>query len=333
MVGNLKQVARVAQVSIATASRVLSGSTYPVSDELRARVMAVAEELDYVPNMQARALIQGNTRLVGMLVGEVGDPYFDAMINGTHRVAAADGCLVTILGTGREAARELESFRLLQSHGASTIIVAGSGLDDESYSRKLNDRIRRFTGTTVLIGRHHVDADLDPIRVTVDNVQGGRLLGEHLASLGHARVGVLSGLADMTSTIDRISGLTEGLGHAPRVLEVPPTRDGGFNGAQELLAAEPGLTAIVGTADQMAIGALAYCTEHNISVPGELSVAGCNDIWVAKEVTPSLTSIHVPLNEMGATALRLALEEDGAREQSFEASLMVRDSTGPVRTP
>lgn len=329
---NLKLVAKTAQVSVATASRVLSGSDYPVSDALRARVLAVADELDYIPNAQARSLIQGNGRTIGMLVGEVGDPYFDAMIHGTHREATDEKCLVTILSTGRHPTRELESFRLLQSHGAATIIVAGSGLEDADFQAALSARIRGFRGTTVLIGRHEVDADVDAIRVEVDNVDAGRLLGEHLRELGHQRVGVLAGRAEVSSTGDRIKGVELGLGVAPVVLEVEPTRDGGYDGAGQLLGEHPQLTAIIGTADQMAIGAMAWCADHGVSVPGELSVAGCNDIWVGRDLTPSLTTVHMPLTEMGSAAVRLALDLDGSgrRSMSFPVEMVVRGSTGPA---
>lgn len=331
MGGNLKQVASLAGVSLATASRVLSGSDYPVSAERRERVLAVAAELDYIPNAQARSLTQGNGRTVGMLVGAVGDPYFDAMINGTHRVAAEEACLVTILSTGRERERELESFRLLQSHGSSIIIVAGSGLDDPEYQSVLSARIRGFSGTTVVMGRHELDEGVEAVRVEADNVDAGRVLGAHLRDLGHRHVGVLSGQAGVSSTRDRIQGLGEGLGQTPRVLEVPQTRDGGYAGTGALLDRDASLTAIVGTADQMAIGALAYCADHGISVPADLSVAGCNDIWVSRDVTPSLTTVHIPLDEMGAAALRLALVSGsaGKQRQSFPVQLVVRQSTGP----
>ncbi|TBT83021.1 LacI family transcriptional regulator [Propioniciclava sinopodophylli] len=333
MAGNLKQVARAARVSLATASRVLSGSTYPVSPELRERVLAVAAELDYVPNAQARALISGNARTVGMLVGEVGDPYFDAMIDGVHRVAAEEGCLVTIIGTYRDTEKELASFRQLQSHGASIIIVAGSGIEENEYRTGLETRIESFAGMgrVVVMGRHHLNPTLNVIRVEADNRGAGRLLGEHLRALGHTHVGVLSGRANVTSTIDRITGLTEGLGRRPLVEEVPQTRDGGYAGAAALVRQDPDLTAIVGTADQMAVGALAYCKDHGISVPQDMSVAGCNDIWVSRDLTPSLTTVHFPLAEMGAAGLRLALATPvgGAGSQTFKVHLVARGSTGP----
>lgn len=334
MRSNLKQVARQAGVSLATASRVLSGSTYPVSEELRERVLSVAEQLDYVPNAQARALISGNGRTVGVLVGQIGDHYFDALIGGIRRVAVEESYLVTTLGTERETAREMASFRQLQSHGASIVIVAGSGLDEEEYVSALDARIRSFarTGRVVVVGRHGLAEDVPVIRVEADNVDAGRLLGDHLRELGHRRVGVLTGLRTVTSTIDRVAGITEGLGFQPEAIEVPQTRDGGYAGVERLVRTVPGLTAVIATADQMAIGALAYCRDHGVAVPGGMSVAGCNDIWVSRDLVPSLTTVHIPLEEMGAAGLRKALSaENGERSRErFPVHLVVRDSTGPA---
>lgn len=331
MGGNLKQVARQAGVSLATASRVLSGSSYPVSAELRERVLSVADELDYVPNAQARALISGNARTVGVLVGQIGDHYFDALIGGIRRVAAEESCLVTTISTERDTERELVSFRQLQSHGASIIIVAGSGLQEEEYRTGLEARIRSFasSGRVVLLGRHDLPDDVPAIRVEADNRGAGLALGRHLRSLGHERVGVLTGLRGVTSTIDRVQGFVEGLGVEPIVVEVAQTRDGGYLGMGTLLAAEPDLTAVAATADQMAIGALSYCRDHGISVPADMSIAGCNDIWVSRDLSPSLTTVHIPLEEMGAAALRLALAADngGHVRQEFPVQLVIREST------
>lgn len=331
MGGNLKQVAREAGVSLATASRVLSGSSYPVSAELRERVLSVAEALDYVPNAQARALISGNARTVGVLVGQIGDHYFDALIDGIRRVAAEESCLVTTIGTERDTERELVSFRQLQSHGASIIIVAGSGMEDAEYRSGLEARIRSFAtgGRVVLIGRHHLPDDIPAIRVEADNVDAGRALGAHLRALGHDRVGILTGLRNVTSTIDRVRGIAEGLRTEPVLVEVPQTRDGGYIGTGTLLRTDPDLTAVAATADQMAIGALSYCRDHGIDVPTDMSVAGCNDIWVSRDLSPSLTSVHIPLEEMGAAALRLALsaQNGGQARQTFPVQLVTREST------
>ncbi|GLY71561.1 LacI family DNA-binding transcriptional regulator [Amycolatopsis taiwanensis] len=336
MAANLRDVARRAGVSVPTASRVLSGADYRVSDDLRARVERAARELDYVPNAQAQALLQGNAGTVGVLAGDVRDPYFSEIINGVHAAATVRKLLVTICNTDRDVARELEYFRLLQAHRTGIVIIAGSELDDETYKRGMAARSRSFQnsgGRVIAVGNPFLEAD----HVLVDNVAGGRALGEHLVALGHREIGVVAGDAKVLSTVDRIAGLREALEGAGGMVHVrygSASREGGYAGAQELLKDHPGSTAIVGSADQMAIGALTFLRHAGRTVPGDISIAGFNDIAGCEDVVPALTSVRLPLTEMGAIALELATtpappDKPLVRELSTE--LIVRESTGRAR--
>lgn len=332
---NLKDVAQAAGVSLATASRVLSGSNYPVSAESRRRVEAAATELDYIPNAQAQGLLRGNPRAVGVVLGgDVGDPYFSEMIDGLQTVATELQYLVTVVNIRRSIRHELDAFRALRAHRVGIIILAGSGLAQADYGPSMTKALSAAIDageTVVTIGRHELGVDV--AGVSVDNEEAGMLLGDHLKQLGHRNVAVLSGKADLTSVIDRIEGLRRSLGRGLVVREVPPTRDGGWGGMEALLADHPTLTAVVGTADQMAIGALAWLREKGIPVPQHISVAGMNDIWAARDLTPSLTTVRLPLAEMGATALRLGIAALGGRisHSRLPIELIVRESTGPAR--
>ncbi len=328
---SLRDVAQRAGVSVATASRVLSGSDYPVRASLRDKVEEAAAALDYVPNAQAQGLLAGRTNTVGVLVGEVGDPYFATMVNGIHDVATEQGLLVTICGTARDMDRELAYFRLLQAHRTGVVILAGSGIIDEAYATAMASRTRSFVasgGRVVAIGDPAAQVD----RVLVDNKAGMRLLGDHLVSLGHRRVGMVAGNPGVASTQERIAGLREaieGAGGEVHVRHVAQTREGGELGTAALFADHPDLTAIVGSADQMALGALAHVRERGLRIPDDIAVAGCNDISGARDAYPQLTSVRLPLREMGATALRLALAEpsDEPVVRTFEPTLVVRGST------
>ncbi|MGP9744099.1 LacI family DNA-binding transcriptional regulator [Brachybacterium sp. AOP29-B2-41] len=334
----LKDVAQRAGVSVPTASRVLSGSSYPVVEELRLRVRQAAEELDYVPNAQAQGLLRGNTGTIGVLVGDVGDPYFSEIVNGIHERATVENLLVTICHTERDPDRELGYFRMLQSHRAHSVILAGSGLNDESYRAGIDARVRSFRaagGHVVAIGTPVVAVD----RVLVDNRDGGRMLGRHLIDLGHRDVALISGPATLVSTEERLGGLKEALDEAGARLIIhhgPSTRDEGYRAAGELLARHPELTAITGTADQMAIGAMSQLRDQGRSVPEDISVAGFNDIAVSRDLSPSLTTVRLPLREMGSAALDIALSVDREIdahpvERQLGVELVVRGSTGPVR--
>src|SRR5699024_4473910 len=173
----LKDVAQRAGVSVPTASRVLSGSDYPVLPELRRRVEVAAEELDYVPNVQAQGLLRGTTGMIGVLAGDVGDPYFSEMINGIHEVAFQRRLLVAICQTQRDIEQELAYFKMLQAHRAAVVILAGSGLDDEDYRRRVAARTTSFLSTggrVVSIGTPVADVD----NVRVDNTAGAMDLAQ-----------------------------------------------------------------------------------------------------------------------------------------------------------
>lgn len=336
MTVNLRDVARRAGVSVPTASRVLSGSDYPVAEGLRDKVVEAAQELDYVPNAQAQALLSGDPRTVGVLVGTVDDPYFSEIVNGVQDVATARHLLVTICNTDRNLDRELEYFRLLQAHRTGYVIVAGSGLVDEDYIAGMDARIRSFTasgGRAVAIGHPQVPVD----RVVTDNTGGARALGRHLLDLGHRQIGVLVGMATVGSTIERVEGLRSVVEPAGGVLHLrhgDPTRDAGYSGAGELLAEHPEITALVGTADQMAIGALSWLREHDRSVPADVSVAGFNDIAVARDL--QLTSVRLPLRQMGSAALELALTpapDQELIETALPTELVVRATTAAPAPP
>lgn len=341
MAVTLKVVAQRAGVSVPTASRVLSGSAYPVVDELRERVLAAAEELDYVPNAQAQGLLRGNTGIIGVLVGDVGDPYFSEIVNGIHERATAQNLLVTICHTERDPKRELGYFRMLQSHRAHSVIIAGSGLSDEEYRQGIANRVKSFRaagGHVVGIGTPVVEMD----RVLVDNRGGGRLLGRYLAGLGHREVALISGPEALISSRERYEGLKEAFDEVGARLIVhhgPPNRDEGYHAAGALLRGHPGITALIGSADQMAMGALAQLRDHGRSVPEDVSVAGFNDIAVARDLSPSLTTVRLPLREMGMGALDLALrrgatgdEGEATVERHLGVELVVRQSTGPARS-
>ncbi len=328
---SLRDVAERAGVSVATASRVLSGSDYPVRATLREKVQEAAAALDYVPNAQAQGLLAGRSNTVGVLVGEVGDPYFATMVNGIHDVATEQNLLVTICGTARDMDRELAYFRLLQAHRTGIVILAGSGMIDETYATAMAARTRSFVasgGRVVAIGDPAAKVD----RVLVDNRAGMRLLGDHLVSLGHRRVGMVAGNPGLASTQERIAGVREAIENAGgevHVRHVPQTREGGLDGAAALCAEHPNLTAVVGSADQMALGAMQFIRDQGRRIPEDVAVAGCNDISAAQDAYPQLTSVRLPLREMGATALRLALADASAEPVTrlFEPTLVVRGST------
>ncbi len=332
---NLKTIAEKAGVSLATASRVLSGSDYPVKDELRERVLQVAQELDYVPNANARGLLRGRSQTVGVLVGDVSDPFFSGMIGGIHDVAGKAGYMVTTVNTYREPGAELDIVRRLRAQRVDILILAASGLADPIHTESMQRSLRAFVEdgkSVVLIGRHEVAGDFPASRVEFDNRLAAREVAEHLQGLGHREVAVVAGNSRLLSIADRVAGFRDVLGESLVVVEAEPTRDGGYEACGAILDDHPRVTAIAATADQMAFGVLARLRERGVQVPGQVSVTGFNDIAFAVDTVPALTTAHLPLREMGRSAMELGLRglEGGHDRVDTKPQLVVRGSTGPV---
>lgn len=332
----LADVAARAGVSLATASRALAGRD-GVSEELARHVREVSQELGYVANPYARTLAGGATSTVGLIVHQIDDPYFSEIASGVIEVAAEQGLLVQIAHSGRDPENELRQLRHLIAQRVGIILIAGSGYDDPAVEAQARDELAGFQrggGRVAVVGRHALGVDA----VVPDNEAGGRALGAHLLSLGHRRIAVAAGTPGLTTVADRLAGVIAALtaaGHPPDALSVVHsdfTRDGGRVAAERILGAYPESTAIVALNDAMAIGVLSVLRSRRIPVPDRISVVGFDDVSVAADLAPSLTTVRLPMTEMGRMALQLALKPRATRprRRSTGHTLIVRDSTGPA---
>lgn len=332
----LVDVAKRAGVSIATASRSLSGSD-GVSETVADHVRSVAAELGYVANVHARTLAGGASSSIGLVVHEIGDPYFSEIASGVLRVATAQGLTVQICHTGRDPDIELGQIRALVAHRVGQIIVAGSGFVDPAVQARSKAELLAFQrsgGRVTVIGRHQLPVDA----VLPDNEAGGRSVAEHILSLGHRRIAVVAGPRELTTVADRLAGVAAALAAEDigldeiQVLECAFTRDGGKEAAERLLAGRSGVTAVIALNDAMAIGILSAFRAAGVEVPGRVSVAGFDDVAIAEDLSPSLTTVRLPMTEMGAMALELALRPPTSRLRRKRTGheLIVRDSTGPA---
>ncbi|OKI62417.1 LacI family DNA-binding transcriptional regulator [Micromonospora sp. CB01531] len=332
----LADVARRAGVSPATASRVINRSSKPVADDLRERVLRAVAELRYVPNAHAQLLARPQRSVVGVVVHDVSDPYFAEVTRGLQRVATEQGRLVIICNSYRDPERELEYVDLLRAQQVAAIVLAGSGYHDEGVNALLDERLTAYVATggrVALVGRHRHRGDA----VLPANEEGARLVGAELRRLGHRVVGVIAGPDQLTTTTDRLAGLAAGLDEAlptKRIRYADFTRDAGARATAELLDAVPELTAVVALNDSMAVGALSVLRDRGVRVPDEVSVVGFDDMPIAADVTPTLTTVRLPLAELGARAMTLALDPDadGDRIETLPAELVRRDSLGPAPT-
>lgn len=328
---SLVDVARLAEVSVATASRVLSGSRHPVSEETRDRVVSAARAVGYTPNGTARALVTGRSTIIGMIVGDIVDPYFSEITRGADDVARKYGFLTMVCNADGNADIELAHVRALQSFPAAGIIFAGSGrISDDKIERELAESVARAasSGTRVVA---LAKRGFESSRILIDNVMTCRDITRYLISIGHKRLAFIEGPPDLYTSRDRLEGFEQAMSEAG--LPNGTTYRGGFSidagasAARRMLA--DGLPdAIVAANDEAAIGALTTLRQAGVDVPGTVSVAGIDDTRPAGIV--GLTTVRVRLDELGAAAARAIVDDSTPAETpTHEHEIVVRETTAP----
>lgn len=334
----LQDVATRAGVSQATASRVLNGSSRVPGEGVADRVRAAARELGYVPNAQAQALARASTGLLGLIVHDIADPYFSSIAHGVQSAARTARKQVLLAGTDRDFDIERESVSTFISHRADAIILAGSRQSGD-LDRELEAEFGRYRangGRVVVIGQPLAFGGA----VEPENHFASSELADALVAAGHRRFAVIGGPGNIRTAVDRRNGFVEALsrqGLTPLV-EVSGgfTRDGGYSAARRLAAAleiTPAGTdpvCVFAVTDVMAIGAIAAWRELGLTVPGDVCVAGFDDIPTLRDHTPSLSTVVLPLEEIGVRAVELALQNDpdacDLRER-IPGRIVLRDST------
>lgn len=333
----LADVAACAGVSLATASRVLSNSPHPVADSTRQRVLSAAASLDFVPNLVARNLAVRRTGTFGVIVHDMTDEYFAQIARGIEDVAYAAGRATLICNSDRQPDKELAYVRKLRSMHVDAMVFTGSGLGDDAYQAALRPQLDQFTAAGGVVVRL-APSPGRPADVRWPTGDGYTAAVAHLAALGHRRFGFVCGPALLPSSHERLAAAASALaGHGLTlscVVAGDYTRHGGVRAAAALLAgqAEHRPTAVLAANDQLAIGLQAELRAQGVAVPGDVSVIGFDDVPACAFVEPPLTTIRVPLYDVGATGARIALERlDGGDPPTVTVGLelVVRASTAP----
>lgn len=329
----LHDVAREAGVSLATASRVLNGSNRKVADTYRERVELAASLLGYTANLSAQATARGTSAIVALLVADIADPYFGQLASGVARGADEAGLVVTVAITERDTTRELRLVRALRGQRPRGLILAASrtsrAIPDELATEL--DLVAATGGTVVALG-----AGAPGVRtIEIDNLGGARALGAALAERGYRRAIVLAATAGVVTSDDRVAGFTDGFvaggGGEPHVYRSGFSREAGAEAMQAALAdgVEPG-TVVFGISDVVAIGALTALRLAGREPGTDVAVAGFDDIPTGRDVTPALTTVRVPLEEVGYRALRAAIDGDEAPDAPpLRLDVLLRSSTPP----
>jgi LacI family transcriptional regulator len=340
----ITEVARQAGVSITTVSRVLNPvAEYPVAVTTRRRVLAAASALHYSPSALARALVTRRSFMVGVLVGDIVDPYFAEIVRGIEDVARRAGYLVVVCNTSRDPGTERRYVTALRDYRADAILLVGGDIFDPVTRRALRRELERFESHGVVAlavaGDH---ADLPAI--DIDHAAAAEEMVRYLVGLGHQRIAHISGPMNVSTARYRREGFLRGLQRASlstlAIEEGDFTYAGGQSAAKRLLSREPATTAIFAANDQMALGALAACRATGVAVPRHISVVGFGNTAAAEHAVPGLTTISMPRHQLGMDAMQAvldALEGDKPADRVVHSRtlpfhLVIRESSTGVRS-
>lgn len=326
----LTDVARESGSSIATVSRAMSQPGLVQADTLE-RIRQVAARLGYVPNRRARALASGQSDTIGVVVPTLNSPIFSSALQEMQRGFSANGYQLLIASHEYDTANEAAALAQLVSHGVDGLVVVGAKRPQSTWA------LLEEAGIPLVQmweGRAGHDC------VTVDSYHAGYLVTRYLLDIGHTRIGVICGhLLNNDRQTARVEGIRAALDEdelplaRTQISEQPLTIAAGRSGCMTLLEMVPRPTAIVGTADLLAIGAMFEAQGRGIGVPDALSIAGIDNVDVAAHLSPSLTTVDIPAANIGAEAAALMLRrlreghEPPGTCISLPVNLVVRHST------
>lgn len=325
----VRDVAALAGVSQPTASLVLGQHPRArVAAATRERVLAAAAQLGYRANVVARSLVRGRSFALGVVVPDLRNPFVMDVVAGAERVSASEGYAMLLCDqSARPAAAHLETLLARQIDGV-LLDAAGAATLSPDALRGVNvvlidEPSNRWPG------------------VPTDAFAAGRLAAEHLLGLGHRVLGFVGPASDVHAYRMRERGFAQTLREAgiampsERWRRVSPNVTGGQQAMRALLAVRPRPTAVFCANDLIAIGAVKQCLTQGVGLPSELSVVGCDDIEMARLITPELTTVAIPARELGARAARLLLSyiehPDAAPDASILAARRALSRPLPVR--
>lgn len=320
----ITDVARRAGVSVATVSRVLSGSD-SVRPETRRRVEVAIDELDYRPSAVARSLRQQATATIGLIVTDIRNPFYPELVRGVEDVAYANELSVLLCNSGDDPSRETACLDLMVDRRVDAIVVGSGGL-----ARRQRDRLRDMAMPVVLANAALDDAAFPA--VISDDRRGGELAARHVVEQGYDHVVHLAGPAEAGEASARISGVRAVVGDDVEVLETDGTLDGGMAGARRVMDRLRDGSAVIAHNDLTAIGAMSALKQAGRAVPEEVGVIGFDDIAMSAHVSPALSTIVQDKYGMGAWAARAAQHllagEQVEGTTVLPVELVARESTG-----
>jgi|SRR5579862_3593356 len=334
---NMKEIAKMARVSLGTVSHVLNRSAN-VREPAKRRVMEAVRAVGYQPNQLARGLRRDKTNMIGMIIPDITNPFFPAVVRGAEDVAFSTGYRLILCNSDNDHTKELAHLKELQTYAPAGLIVIPSNFSDLASQAG----VYRRTGTGVVcIDRLPKNWNGDT--VTVDNEGGAFKATRFLLELGHTNVATITGPLYLTNARERLVGFKRALRQAKvrigpeYIQEASFDKHGGYAKAATLLALVPRPTAIFAANDMIALGALLAIRNAGLRCPQEVSLIGFDDLDLDETTNPALSSVSQSGYELGATAARMLRDringDSGPMKHIvLETSLTIRDSVAaPTR--
>lgn len=330
---NIKRVATRAKVSTATVSRTVNHSPL-VSEATAARVWEAIRELGYYPNTQARALVSGKSRMFGLIISDISNPFFPELVKSFEETAISHDFEVIVANTDYESARMAVCVRRMIERKVDGVAIMTSELEP----RLIEELARRKTPIVFLdVG------EVSPLisNISVNYAKGIRESVRHLAGLGHRRIAFISGPNGLKSARTRRKAFLSCLqacgitGSRRIVVEGNHRVDGGEAAMRQILASGPPPTAVMASNDLTAIGALRAICEAGYRVPQDISLIGFDDIVLSEFTQPPLTTVRLSREDLGKRAFEALYEasqepDRNGREICLDTSLVLRASTAKV---
>ncbi len=302
----MRDVARLAGVSITTVSHVVNG-TRTVAAETKARVLNAVAATGYTGNVLARSLVTGGTGSLGVAVSLVANPYFTELIRAIEGEAAKDGCTLLLADTRDEPDAEQKAIRTLRSRRVDGLLLAPSAM----ATRTVLPELHQLKVPIVLIDRladgNHVD------QVGTENVHATADMVRHLAEHGHRRIGLVRGASGLATTLERVRGYRLGLNRAglpwnpSLVVSGESTTPAARTALHHLMALEAPPTAVIAANNNMMVGVLHAARERGLRLGTDLALVGYDDVEWADLVDPPISTVGQPIDQIGRTAVRLLL--------------------------
>jgi DNA-binding LacI/PurR family transcriptional regulator len=324
-------VARRVGVSTATVSRALNG-TGQIAPDTREQIEQAVRALGYQPNNLARSLVTRTTQTIALLLPDITNPFYPGLVKGVQDCAHRNGYTMLLCTAEGDPAGEESYLAMLRSRQVDGALVDGLRLPKARIAAFVDD------GFPIVSLDRDIDSPAVPL-VQVDNRRGARIATEYLLELGHRRIAHVLGVDGLRITIERRRGYEEAL----RAATVDPdpdlvatgdfTEDGGRAAVERLLDRAGDITAVFAANDLSAIGVLAGLADRGIDVPGRMSVVGFDDLRLASYVSPPLTTVHQPAEQIGTRAAQVLIDllnghRRRPRRMLLEPTLVVRDSSG-----